>query len=1123
MAAVPNKSMNRETPPAVLNNERPAIAQALLARQVLTHRANVWLANVGSAFGAAVLVAMMWGAVPRAALLAWVALLAAVLGLRTLVSGFPPRAASEAELNREWLWRFRLGFLAHGIAWGLTSALPLPPGDALHLAFVIIVLAGVTASAFTLTAFDLIAALSFGVPVLGMLSVRLFLQADPTYWILGAAVIGVLIFLGVAARRMQQVVRKYESLRLAEAEQREALRSSEDLLERAGELAGVGGWELDVTSNALRLTLQAYRIHDNEPVAWPNVDAFIGLYAQPEQALIRADLAAAIEQGTPFDRELPLITPRGRALRVRLIGRPHLEDGKTVRVSGLVQDVTQARAAEQARAQQHHLMTLIVQTTREGFWFIDAAGITTGVNPAMCEILGRARDDIVGKGIFEFVDETNAAIFRDQVRRRAEGLASGYEIALTRADGSLVDCFNNATPIFDTAGKRTGAIGMFSDISEQKRAERRLRATSEQLSEKTRALQVTLDSIEQGILSYDSDGRVSVYNRRALELLDLPETLLSSRPTYDELVSYQDQRGELLKEATYIDADGVRRNFRAGPIDAPEVYVRRSHSGAMLEIRSRRFPGRGLVRTYADVTAHFEAQQAVRDSEAQIRSLLDAFPGYIVVDDVNSVYTYVNERVAALIGHPADAIIGRTILEMQGEARLAQIHALVALAKGGEAVTVESEYLATAHRPHTWLQVTHAVNADPATGRCDHYAFGIDISERKAAEQALMAARDEAERANRAKSQFLSSMSHELRTPMNAILGFAQLLGSDPRNPLAPQQSDHVREILRGARHLLSLINEVLDLALVETGKLKVSLEPMQVAELLQECLGLLQPLARESQIDVRVLDAATCDCLVVADRTRLKQVLLNLLSNAIKYNREGGHVHIACLPSAGVVRINVTDSGPGLSPEQGARLFQAFERLDAAQTAVEGAGLGLALSRQLLQAMGGEIGLASEAGRGSTFWIQLPRAEARDSVPDAGLQVPLVASAPPPPGQLRKVLYIEDNPVNVLLMEAMLARAQNLQVITAPLPMLGLQMAVDERPDLILLDIQLPGMDGFEVLRRLRLGAATCAIPVIAVSANAMDGDVKRGLEAGFARYLTKPLELHQLLAAVEATFAVA
>jgi PAS domain S-box-containing protein len=845
------------------------------------------------------------------------------------------------------------------------------------------------------------------------------------------------------------------------------------------------------------------------------------MYAPHEQVLIRGDLAAAIEQGTPFDRELPLLTRRGRSLRVRLIGHPQLEDGKTVRVSGLVQDVTEARATGLALADQHRLLASLVQHSREGFWFVDADRNTTDANPAMCRILGLSREALLGRNIYEFVDEANAAIFKVEVARRAQGIASEYDITLTRLDGTRVECHNSATPILTAEGERIGTVGLWSDISERKRAEALQRATSAQLAEKSRALRVTLDSIEQGILSLDSEGRINVYNRRAMELLDLPESLLGSRPTYDEAVRFQAQRGDLTEDASFIDADGERRYFKAGPVDAPDVYVRRSRSGAMLEIRSRHFPGGGLVRTYADVTAYFDAQQALRQSEAQIRALLDAFPGYIVVDDADSVYTYVNERVARLIGQPADAVIGRTITEMQGEARSTQIHALVALAKREGPVTVETEYLATAHRPHTWLQVTHAVNVDLATGRFDHYAFGIDISERKAAEHALIAARDEAERANRAKSQFLSSMSHELRTPMNAILGFAQLLASDAEQPLAARQRDHVREILRGGRHLLSLINEVLDLALVETGKLKVSLEPVQVAELLQECLGLLRPLARDGAIDVRVVDVSACECLVIADRTRLKQVLLNLLSNAIKYNRASGHVRIACRAEADTVRIAVTDSGPGVSPEQGARLFQAFERLDASQTAVEGAGLGLALSRQLLQAMGGEIGLDSELGAGSTFWVRLPRAEAPGAVPDADLFTASAAAAPAPGGAPRKVLYIEDNPVNVLLMEAMLAHIPNVQMLTAPLPALGLLMAAAERPDLILLDIQLPGMDGFEVLRLLRLGAATQSIPVFAVSANAMDSDLRRGVEAGFARYLTKPLDMRELLAAVGATLA--
>ena len=236
------------------------------------------------------------------------------------------------------------------------------------------------------------------------------------------------------------------------------------------------------------------------------------------------------------------------------------------------------------------------------------------------------------------------------------------------------------------------------------------------------------------------------------------------------------------------------------------------------------------------------------------------------------------------------------------------------------------------------------------------------------------------------------------------------------------------------------------------------------------------------------------------ADRTRLKQVLLNLLSNAIKYNRRGGEVRIACEVTADSVRIAISDSGPGLGAEQRARLFQAFERLEAGGTAVEGAGLGLVLSKRLMDAMRGEIGLDSEVGRGSTFWIRLPSATAPAfglgaSMPPAGAERGASRALSP-----RKVLYIEDNPVNVLLMEAMLARVDGLQVITAALPVLGLRLALDERPDLILLDIQLPEMDGYEVLRRLRLHEASREIPVIAVSANAMPGDIEHGLAAGFA-----------------------
>jgi PAS domain S-box-containing protein len=973
-----------------------SVAVALSSEQLRTHLSNLPWALAGSATAAVFFVAMMWTVVPRVALMTWAGALAVVIALRLLTGYFHRRATASTASDRAWLLRYRLGYLVPGVLWGLACVLPMNDADAAHRALAIIVLASLTATTFTMSAFDLAAALCFGVPALGILSVQLLGQPETVFRLLGLAEIASLVFLSLTARRANRVIRNYVTLRLTESRQAEALRASEELLDRTGATAKVGGWELDLATMALRLTAQAYRIHDVPMTSRPTFEGFVSLYGPEQQAVIRAGLDAVIAHGTPYDEVLPLTTVRGRRRWVHLIGHPQFDGYTVVRISGVVQDITEAKAAEL-----------------------------------------------------------------------------------------------------------------------------RQRATSVQLAHKTEQLQVTLDSITQGIVSVDAEGQVQVSSRRVLELLDLPDTVLRTGAAYDDVVRFQVQRGDFGPDVTYIDAQGRRQQFDGGPSDAPEVYVRRNRTGALVEIRTRLLPGGGFVRTYADVTAYVEAQRALRDSEAELRALLDAFPGFIAVGDASFTYTYVNERFALLVGRAREDIIGRPVREISGDARFAVFQQYAARVRAGEQLTVETDYPCAGGGPPVWLQVTHAMGGDASAGRQAYYALGIDISARKAAEAALIAARDEAERANRAKSAFLSSMSHELRTPMNAILGFGQLLISDPNHLLVASQREHVDEILRGARHLLELINEVLDLAQVETGKLQVLLEPVPLAALLEECVGLLQPLAGTDAVGVTLADAAANAGWIAADRTRVKQVLLNLLSNAIKYNRPGGEVRIACVDEDASVRIDITDTGPGLSAAQGARLFNAFERLDAVRTGVEGAGLGMALSKHLMAAMGGEIGLTSEVGRGSTFWIRLPRstapslARADDAAPVARDDAAGLGATP------RKVLYIEDNPVNVLVMEAMLARMPGLHLLTAALPESGLQMALDEQPDLILLDIQLPGIDGYEVLRRLRLGAATRTTPVIAVSASAMPDDVALGLSAGFARYLTKPVDLRQLLAAVAEVLA--
>ncbi|MBV6322978.1 hybrid sensor histidine kinase/response regulator [Duganella violaceipulchra] len=378
----------------------------------------------------------------------------------------------------------------------------------------------------------------------------------------------------------------------------------------------------------------------------------------------------------------------------------------------------------------------------------------------------------------------------------------------------------------------------------------------------------------------------------------------------------------------------------------------------------------------------------------------------------------------------------------------------------------------------------------------------------------LEAARALAETANRAKSEFLSAMSHELRTPLNAVLGFAQLLASDKPPPSASQQRS-LDQILKGGWYLLQLINEILDLAMIESGKVTMSQESMGLSEVLRDCQALIGPQAE--QRGIRLFFAAMSEPFFVhADRTRVKQVMINLLSNAIKYNRRGGQVTVECQAgSDGMVRISVTDTGAGLSSTQMAQLFQPFNRLGQEDGAEEGTGIGLVVTKQLTELMGGSIGVRSEIGVGTTFWIEL--AASNEPV----LEIAAFDLAAPVPGKdyasLRTLLYIEDNPANLSLVEQLIQRRSDLKLLTAIDGHSGIQLARAYQPDVILMDINLPGVSGYGCLKILQDDAATAHIPVVALSANAMPRDIEKGVEAGFFRYLTKPINVHEFMGALD------
>lgn len=476
---------------------------------------------------------------------------------------------------------------------------------------------------------------------------------------------------------------------------------------------------------------------------------------------------------------------------------------------------------------------------------------------------------------------------------------------------------------------------------------------------------------------------------------------------------------------------------------------------------------------------------------------------------------FVNPAFTRLTGFSAEEVTGKTPRLMQGPKTDRTILDGV---RGKLARGDDFHFEAVNYRKDgsNFVLSTHISPIRREDGEVTHFiCFQYDATERDRAAFALQQAKEEAERANRAKSEFLSRMSHELRTPLHAILGFAQLLGLDN---LGVEDRESVSHILRAGKHLLELINEVLDIARVESGKLAITPEPVNVRETLEVALALVKPQAAEREVMLKPL-AGDLDCEVLSSAQRFRQVVLNLLSNAIKFNRPGGSVTVSCAQIDDRVRIEISDTGRGISAQNIARLFVPFERLEAGDTVIEGTGLGLSLSKHLIEAMGGRIGLDSMLGQGTTFWVELPLVLPLPDATVEHLDAPISTPEEKPRSTApRTVLYIEDNLSNLRLVERILARRVEVKLISALKGSIGLELARLHRPDLILLDLHLPDIQGDEILRQLRADPHTAHLPVVMISADATAAQIERLRALGANDYLTKPIDVREFLAMVDA-----
>lgn len=616
---------------------------------------------------------------------------------------------------------------------------------------------------------------------------------------------------------------------------------------------------------------------------------------------------------------------------------------------------------------------------------------------------------------------------------------------------------------------------------------------------------ITIDST--GVVASFSPGAERLFGYEASEVVGRNMKILMPDPYRNELDGYL----STYQETGVAHIIGIGREV---------MGLRKDGSTFPLHLSVGEFThgGRRMFTGIAhDMTAEVRERGARYESLVRFEQLARSVEEMFIVRTAGtSELVYVSPAVERIYGFTSEQVLANSEMLFSTAHPEDADRARAFFSGGLDAAPGRSDLEYRIVRPDgtvRWMEGLSTPMDDESAGASRVAVTVRDVTARREAIDETTSARAAAERANQAKTSFLSRMSHELRTPLNAILGFGQLLETED---LTAVQRDSVDHILRGGRHLLNLINDVLDVSRVEAGDLALSREPVHASDLVGDAVDLMRPLAAQRGITVIVDGSQACNCYVFADQQRVKQVLLNLLSNAIKYNRHQGSVVVSC--NHGVddwLSISVSDTGMGIPAERMGLLFTPFERLGAEQGPEEGTGIGLALSKKLTDAMGGQLDAVSVLGQGSVFTIQLPRVEG----PVARYER-LDRSAPPPDAITpvrRVVLHIEDNLANHTLVERILEQRPGAEVIAAMSGRLGLILAKDHRPDLVLLDLHLPDMSGEQVLQRLRDDPGTASIPVVIVSADATPGQVQRLLSAGAAAYLTKPIDVRELLRLID------
>jgi PAS domain S-box-containing protein len=779
----------------------------------------------------------------------------------------------------------------------------------------------------------------------------------------------------------------------------------------------------------------------------------------------------------------------------------------------------------------------------------DADARVSRMNPVAEELTGWKQVEVAGRPVqevFRIINQESrepaaVPVIETLAHGTLQGLAN-HTLLLAR-DGSERAIADSCAPIRNRDGQVIGAVLVFRDVSAEYAAQQTLRDSAAQI-------QAILNTVADGIVTIHAlGGMVETVNRSAERMFGYSAAELVGKDL-SRLIPELDRDPRNGSLDYYSPSDEAR----ASGLGREVLGLRKDGSLFPLEIAvSEMWLGRqryftGVLR---DITARKQAEEALRKAGALQTAIFNSANFSSIATDARGVIQIFNVGAERMLGYAAVDVMNKITpadisdpLEVIARAKSLSLELGTTIAPGFEALAfkasrgIEDIYQLTYIRKDgSRVPALVSVTAlrDEQAEIIGYLLIGTDNTARELAEAErarlgqvlqdrnieLEGARFVAERANLAKSDFLSSMSHELRTPLNAILGFTQLMETGLPSPTLSQQRN-LDQILKAGWYLLELINGILDLALIESGKATLSHEAVSLLEVVQECRAMVEPQAQKRGIGMSFPRFDT-PFFVSADRTRVKQVLINLLFNAIKYNRQDGTVTVQyALSPPNAIRISVRDTGAGMAPEQVDQLFQPFNRIGKEAGVEEGTGIGLVVTKRLVELMGGVIGVNSTVGTGSEFWFELDLTTAPQLAVSVSEDEMLLPAQVPPGMPLRTVLYVEDNPANLELVEQLIARRPELRLISAADGNLGIEFARTYQPDVILMDINLPGISGLEAMQILLAEPTTAHIPIIALSANAVPRDIEKALQAGFFNYLTKPIKVRQFMEALDVALNV-